>query len=124
MATKKPTARSIPDPQQFSQAGDDDHAGQLTTTYKTILGLQYAQNAQLNIVATFASESDEVIIQLQKGGGTKNLTYTFSDTRSSGSFTPGTYRIVAYVRGFGITASRIGLSSTAVIENANWSAVI
>ena len=106
-------------------ASTDDDAGILTTSYQPIVGLGSARTAQINILATLSSESDEVIIQVQKGGSTKNLTYGWSDFRGpcQFSFVPGTYRLAAYTRGFGITAARIGLSSTATDIRADFSAV-
>ena len=106
-------------------ASTDDDAGKLTTSFQPIVGLQSAKTAQLNIVATLSSGTDEVIIQVQKNGQTKNLTYGWSDFKGQplGSFVPGTYRLAAYVRGYGITAARVGLSSTATDIRADFSAV-
>lgn len=105
-------------------ASTDDDAGLLTTSYQPIVGLQSAKTAQINIVATLAAESDEVIIQVQKNGQTKNLTYGWNDFKGKtlSSFVPGPYRIAAYVRGYGITAARVGLSSTATDIRADFSA--
>ncbi len=106
-------------------ASTDDDAAVLTTSFQPIVGLQSAKTAQLNIVATLAAESDEVIIQVQKNGQTKNLTYGWNDFRGPalGSFVAGTYRLAAYTRGHGITAARVGLSSTATNIRADFSAV-
>ena len=106
-------------------ASTDDDAGVLTTSYQDIVGLGSAGTVQLNILATLAAESDEVIIQIQKNGGTKNLTYGWNDLRPKHlvSFVPGTYRIADHVRGHGITAARVGLSSTATDIRADFSAV-
>jgi len=106
-------------------ASTDDDAGLLTTSYQPVVGLQSAKTAQLNIVATFASDTDEVIVQVQKAGQTKNLTYGWSDFQGPNNpgFTPGEYRLAAYTRGFGITAARVGLSSTATEIRADISAV-
>ena len=106
-------------------ASTDDDAGLLTTSFQPIVGLQSAKTAQINIVATFAAESDEVIIQVQKNGQTKNLTYGWNDFKGKdlGSFVAGPYRLAAYVRGYGIDAARVGLSSTATDIRADFSAV-
>ena len=106
-------------------ASTDDDAGLLTTSFQPIIGLQSATTAQLNILATLAAESDQVIVQLQKGGSTKNLTYGWNEFKgpTQGSFVPGTYRIADYVRGHGITAARVGLSSTATDIRVDFSAV-
>ncbi|QNI54496.1 hypothetical protein SynBIOSE41_01990 [Synechococcus sp. BIOS-E4-1] len=106
-------------------ASTDDEAGLLTTSFQPIVGLQSAKTAQINIVATFAADTDEVIIQVQKGGVTKNLTYGWGDFRgpSNPSFFPGEYRLAACTRGYGITAARVGLSSTATDIRADFSAV-
>ena len=106
-------------------ASTDDDAGLLTTSYKSIVGLQSASTAQINIVATFAADTDEVIIQVEKNGATKNLTYGWEDFRPRNTYTfvAGEYRLAATVRGFGITAARVGLSSTATDIRADFSAV-
>ena len=107
-------------------ASTDDDAGILTTSYQSIVGLGSARTAQINILATLSSESDQVIIQVQQNGSTKNLTYGWEDFKgpSTGpTFVSGTYRLAAYTRGFGITAARIGLSSTATDIRADFSAV-
>ena len=106
-------------------ASTDDDAGLLTTSFRSIVGLQSASTAQINVVANFRTDTDEVIIQVQKGGVTKNLTYGWNEFRgpSQFNFAPGEYRLAAYVRGFGITAARVGLSSTATDIRADISAV-
>ena len=106
-------------------ASTDDDAGLLTTSFQPIVGLASATTAQLNIVAILASETDEVIIQVQKNGQTKNLTYGWSDFQvpDSPAFLAGPYRLAAYVRGYGITAARVGLSSTATDIGGDFSAV-
>lgn len=104
-------------------ASTDDDAGKLTTSFAPIVGLGSARTAQLNVVATFAAESDTVIIQVERNGNTVNLSYDYSDFDGPFSFLPGTYRLAAYTRGFGITAARIGLSSTATVEHADFSAI-
>ena len=106
-------------------ASTDDDAGLLTTSFQPIVGLGSAGTAQLNIVATLSADTDEVIVQVQKGGSTKNLTYGWDDFRGErpGGFVPGTYRLAAYTRGHGITASRVGLSSTATDIRVDFSAV-
>jgi len=97
-----------------NQSTDDD-AGLLTTTYSLPVGVASAKTFQLNIVANFAADTDEVIIQIQKGAATKNVTYSWqdSDAGNFNNFAPGEYRIQAYQRGFGIEGLRVGLSSTA-----------
>lgn len=106
-------------------ASTDDDAGLLSTSFQSIVGIGTAGTVQLNIVATLSSESDEVIIQVQKNGSTKNLTYGWDDFKgpTQSSFVAGTYRLADYTRGFGITAARVGLSSTATDIRADFSAV-
>ena len=106
-------------------AGTDDDASKLTTSFQPIVGLGSAKTAQLNCVATFAADTDTVIIQVQKDGVTSNLTYSYSDFNvlNPYNFVAGDYRLTAYIRGFGITAARIGLSSTATVLHADFSAV-
>ena len=104
----------------------DDDAGLLTTSYQPIVGLGSAGTVQLNIVATLAADTDEVIVQVQKNGSTKNLTYGSDDFKGPAAgpaFVAGTYRTADYVRGHGITAVRVGLSSTATDIRADFSAV-
>ena len=60
-------------------ASTDDDAGLLTSSFKSIVGLASAKTAQINIVASFASEDDEVIVQVQNNGVTKNLTFGWND---------------------------------------------
>ena len=105
-------------------ASTDDDAGLLTTSYQPIVGLGSAGTVQLNIVATLAADTDEVIVQVQKNGSTKNLTYGWNELRPKHlvSFAPGTYRTADYVRGHGVTAARVGLSSTATDIRADFSA--
>ena len=106
-------------------ASTDDDAGLLTSSFKSIVGLASAKTAQINIVASFASEDDEVIVQVQKNGVTKNLTCGWNDFKGDAlaTFVPGPYRLAAHTRGFGITAARIGLTSTASDIRADFSAV-
>ena len=107
-------------------ASTDDDAGLLTTSYQPIVGLGSAGTVQLNIVATLAADTDEVIVQVQKKGSTKNLTYGWDDFKGPAAgpaFVAGTYRLAAYTRGHGITAARVGLSSTATDIRADFSAV-
>ena len=107
-------------------ASTDAAAGLLTTSFQPIVGLQSATTAQLNIVATLAADTDEVIVQVQKNGSTKNLTYGWDDFKgptAGPAFVAGTYRLAAYTRGHGITAARVGLSSTATDIRADCSAV-
>ncbi|MDC0260997.1 hypothetical protein OAK65_02655 [Synechococcus sp. AH-551-N17] len=109
----------------FKGASNDDDAAKLTTSYSYPPGLSTASTAQLDVVATLSSADDEVIIQSQRNGVTKNTTYGWSDFEETRyqSFTPGTYRLVAYFRGNGITGIRIGLSSTATVDYACVTAV-
>ena len=67
-----------------------------------------------------------MIVQVQKNGSTKNLTYCWDDFKGHAAglvFVPGAYRLPAYTRGHGITAARVGLSSTATEIRADFSAV-
>ena len=104
----------------YKGARRDDDAAKLNTSYTYPPGLSTASTAQLDVVATFTSVSDEVIIQTQRFGATKNTTYSyreFDETPRQG-FIPGTYRLVAHFRGNGITGIRLGLSSTATVDYA------
>ncbi|AII49775.1 hypothetical protein KR52_11575 [Synechococcus sp. KORDI-52] len=103
----------------------DDDAGLLTTSFQSIVGLESAKTAQINIVATLAADTDEVIIQVQKGGVTKNLSFGWEDFKgpTQSAFVAGTYRLAGHTRGFGIRAARLGLSSTATDIHADISAV-
>jgi hypothetical protein len=65
-------------------ASTDDDAGLLATSFQPIVGLGSAGTAQLNIVATLSADTDEVLVQVQKGGSTKNLTYGWDDFRGEG----------------------------------------
>ena len=107
-------------------ASTDDDAGLLTTSFQPIVGLGSAGTVQLNIVATLAADTDEVLVQVQKNGSTKNLTYGWDDFKGPAAgpaFVAGTYRLAAYTRGNGITTARVGLSSTATDIRADFSAV-
>ena len=106
-------------------ASTDDNAGRLTTSFQSVLGLNTASNAQINCVADLATEDDEVIFQIERNGGISNLTYGWSAFQPAGQyyFSPGAYRMTAYLRGFGITGVRIGLSSTVTNIQADISAV-
>ena len=120
MATGKRSQGVFP-----TTASHDDDAGILTTSYGLPVGVGSAKTFQFNIVADFAADTDEVIVQVQKNGQTKNLTFTWADAKldKPGTFTAGTYRIAAYHRGHGITGLRIGLSSTATNVRVDCSAV-
>ena len=120
MASKRRSQGTFP-----NTASTDDDAGLLTTSFQPIVGLKSAKTAQLNIVATLAADTDEVV-QVQKNGQTKNLTYGGDDFKGPAAglaFVPGTYRLAAYTRGHGITDARVGLSSTATDIRADFSAV-
>ena len=120
MASKRRSQGIFP-----NTASTDDDAGLLTTSFQPIVGLKSAKTAQLNIVATLAADTDEVV-QVQKNGQTKNLTYGGDDFKGPAAglaFVPGTYRLAAYTRGHGITDARVGLSSTATDIRADFSAV-
>lgn len=97
-------------------AASIDEASRLTTSYSLPVGVGSAKTVQLDIVAEFTAQSDEVIIQVQRNGTTENLTYGYGDFDDSFGFTAGTYRTSAHVRGHHITGLRIGLSSTATVE--------
>ena len=121
MASKRRSQGIFP-----NTASTDDDAGLLTTSFQPIVGLKSAKTAQLNIVATLAADTDEVIVQVQKNGQTKNLTYGGDDFKGPAAglaFVPGTYRLAAYTRGHVITDARVGLSSTATDIRADFSAV-
>ena len=120
MASKRRSQGMFP-----STASTDDDAGLLTTSFQPIVGLASAGTVQLNIMAMLAASTDEVIVQVQKNGSTKNLTYGWNELRPKHlvSFAPGTYRTADYVRGHGVTAARVGLSSTATDIRVDFSAV-
>ena len=109
----------------YKGASNDDDAAKLTTSYTYPPGLSTASTAQLDVVATFASAEDEVIIQSQRNSATKNTTYGYREFEvpTGASFIPGTYRLVAHFRGNGITGIRLGLSSTATVDYACVTAV-
>ena len=111
--------------QRPSLSGSRSNSTANARLFQPIVGLQSAKTAQLNIVATFAADTDEVIVQVQKAGQTKNLTYGWSDFQGPNNpgFTPGEYRLAAYTLGFEITAARVGLLSTATDNRADFSAV-
>ena len=102
-------------------AGNQDSSAQLTTTYSLPTGLDSAPTFELDVLATFSAEEDEVIIQVQRNGQTKNITYDWNDfrPRNQQSYVNGTYRLISHHRGYGVTGIRIGLSTTATVEIAS-----
>ena len=98
-----------------TNAGNFDHAAELSTTYSLPVGVGSAKTVQLDVVAVFANQSDEVIIQIQRNGTTENLTLGWDEFKGSAypAFAAGSYRTSAHVRGHHISGLRIGLSSTA-----------
>lgn len=107
-----------------SPANNDDSAALLTTTYTLPVGVSTASTVQLDVVATLAADTDQVIIQLDKNGTTKNIILGWNDFRGNTfNFVAGDYRAIAYFRGFGVDGVRIGLSSTATVISATCSAV-
>lgn len=111
MATSRQSQGMFP-----TNAGNFDDAAQLSTTYSQPVGVGSAKTVQIDVVATFAADTDEVIIQVQRNGTTENLTLGWDEFKVPGAgfaFAAGRYRTSAHIRGFGITGLRVGLSSTA-----------
>ena len=91
-----------------------DDAAKLTTTYSLPVGVASARTVQIDVKATFALQSDTVIIQIQRNGHTINETLTYDDfVTDNAAFVAGEHRTSLHRRGFGITGLRVGLSSTA-----------
>ena len=91
-----------------------DDAAKLTTWYSLPVGVASARTVQLDVIATFAADSDTVIIQVERNGTTVNQTLTYDDfVTDNAAFVAGEHRTSLHLRGFGITGLRIGLSSTA-----------
>jgi len=91
-----------------------DDAAKLTTSYSLPVGVGSARTVQLDVIATFAADTDTVILQIQRNGVTQNLTLGYDDfTTDNAPFVAGEHRTAAHIRGFGITGLRVGLSSTA-----------
>lgn len=91
-----------------------DDAAKLTSSYSLPVGVGSAKTVQLDVKATFAADTDTVIIQIQRNGTTQNLTLGYEDfTTDNAAFVAGEHRTAAHIRGFGITGLRVGLSSTA-----------
>ena len=64
--------------------------------------------------ATFAADTDTVIIQIQHNGNTVNETLGYEDSiTDNAAFVAGEHRTSLHVRGFGISGLRVGLSRTA-----------
>ena len=98
-----------------TNAANLDDAAALSTSYSLPVGTGSAKTIQIDVVADFAAESDEVIIQIQRNGTTENLTLGYDQFKgpSYSAFAAGSYRTSAHIRGFHCTGLRIGLSSTA-----------
>ena len=97
-----------------TNAGNFDDAAKLTTSYSLPVGVGSAKTVQIDVAATFAADTDEVLIQIQSASGTRNLTLGYDDfVTDNAPFVAGEHRTSAHVRGFGITGLRVGLSSTA-----------
>ena len=91
-----------------------DDAAKLTTSYSLPVGLASAKSVQLDVNATFAADSDTVIIQVQRGGSTVNETLSYDDfVTDNAAFVAGEHRTSLHLRCFSITGLCIGLSSTA-----------
>ena len=91
-----------------------DDAAKLTTTYSLPVGVASARTVQIDVKATFALQSDTVIIQIQRNGHTINETLTYDDfVTDNAAFVAGEHCTALHLRGFGITGLRVGLSSTA-----------
>ena len=94
-------------------ASNDDDAAQLTTSFSRPVGLTPGASFALDLVATFSSETDEVIIQKDQNGVISNWTYGWSDfVGNNKPFVAGSYRLVDNRRSNGIDGLRVGLSTT------------
>lgn len=95
-------------------AQNPDDAAKLTTSYSLPGGVGSAKTVQIDVKATFANQSDTVIIQVQRNGATVNETLGYNDfVTDNTAFVAGEHRTSLHLRGFGITGLRVGLSSTA-----------
>lgn len=91
-----------------------DDAAKLTTSYSLPVGVGSAKTVQLDVIATFAADTDTVIIQIERNGVTVNETLSYDDfVTDNAAFVAGEHRTSLHLRGFGITGLRVGLSSTA-----------
>ena len=91
-----------------------DDAAKLTTTYSLPVGVASARTLQVDVKATFANQSDTIILQIQRNGVTVNETLTYDDfTADNAPFVAGEHRTSLHLRGFGLSGLRVGLSSTA-----------
>ena len=91
-----------------------DDAAKLTTSYSLPVGVGSARTVQLDVIATFAADTDTVILQVERNGVTVNETLTYDDfSFDNAAFVAGEHRTALHLRGFGITGLRVGLSSTA-----------
>ena len=91
-----------------------DDAAKLTTSYSLPVGVASAKTVQLDVKATFAADTDVVLIQVQRNGVTVNQTLAYNDfVTDNAPFVAGEHRTSLCLRGFGISGLRIGLSSTA-----------
>ena len=95
-------------------AQNPDDAAKLTTSFTLPGGVGSAKTVQIDVKATFAADTDTVIIQIQRNGNTINETLGYEDfTTDNAAFVAGEHRTSLHLRGFGITGLRVGLSSTA-----------
>ena len=91
-----------------------DDASKLTSSYSLPLGVSTARTVQVDVKATFAADTDVVLIQVQRNGVTVNETLGYNDfVTDNEPFVAGEHRTSLHLRGFGITGLRVGLSSTA-----------
>ena len=91
-----------------------DDAAKLTTSYSLPVGVGSAKTVQLDVIATFAADTDTAILQIERNGVTVNETLTYDDfVTDNAPFVAGEHRTSLHLRGFGITGLRVGLSSTA-----------
>ena len=91
-----------------------DDAAKLTTSYSLPVGVGSAKTVQLDVIATFAADTDTVIIQIERNGVTVNETLTYDDfLTDNAAFVAGEHRTSLNLRGSGINGLRLGLSSTA-----------
>ena len=56
-----------------------DDAAKLTTTYSLPVGVASARTVQVDVKATFAADTDTVILQVERNGVTVNETLTYDD---------------------------------------------
>ena len=95
-------------------AQNPDDAAKLTTSYSLPGGVAYATTVQVDVKDNLATETNVVIIQVQRKGVTRNETLTYEVfITDNAPFVAGDHRTSLHMRCFSITGLRIGLSLTA-----------